>query len=51
MLQKIFIKAIKVEKIVNAIKEAAGLVSYLGLASPCSSQIAKNLSLYHLTVR
>ncbi len=51
MLQKVLIKAETVEKIMNGVREVAGFVSYLGMDSPCSLQIAKNLSLYQMTVR
>ena len=35
----------------NSVRDKKGLVSYPGMATPCSLQIAKNLSLYHLTAR
>ena len=57
----VLIKVRTAEKIMNAIKKTGasvtsvrdkkGLVGYPGMASPCSLQIAKNLSLYHMTAR
>ena len=35
----------------TGVRDKKGLVGYPGMATACSLQIAKNLSLYHMTAR